>query len=107
MADYLTDPFRVPERPQPLGLAICDWLRGNGINPNDVPIAEIPTIQAGRIQIRAYVRDPDGGIQLDTSRRDPVSTVLDVPMLQAPPTRLRDWIAGRVHHGDIRWSDHG
>lgn len=68
---------------------ICAWLRANGIEPNTVPISEVPTIADGRITCRVHTGQ-------HTGLGDPACRTIVVPLVEQPPAVLAHWLAGKV-----------
>lgn len=77
---------------------IREWLRANGINPNLVPLAEVPVITTdGRVSCEMYVCGNEGrGIRVDELTGKPVTAYVDVPLLEPPPDALLGWLRGEV-----------
>jgi hypothetical protein len=73
---------------------IMAWLRANGIDPSDVPVDAVATIENGRITCPVYVRR-DGSRYLDDNRHVAMGSV-DVPLREQPTGIVADWLAGKV-----------
>ncbi|MFJ4473280.1 hypothetical protein ACIP2X_38100 [Streptomyces sp. NPDC089424] len=76
-------------------LALCKWLRANGIDPDTVPLHDADlriAVQDGRRVIRytEYVRNElTGNILYDPDNPGPVSSSASAPCLVEPPEWLR------------------
>lgn len=79
--------------PGPWRLAMCEWFRKHGIDPTDVVVPGWVEIDdaARTITYRRYVRDAQGRVQLDPTRKleslkDAFTVQLESPALPLPET---------------------
>lgn len=72
---------------------VCAWLRANGVDPNDVVVedVEVVLLDAPAISRWEYVRDADGNVQRDPTRRDWAWCVVVHSLCRVPlPEHLAD-----------------
>lgn len=71
---------------------ICDWLRANDINPNVIPRLAVPKIDGGQIHTEIYLSNDNGRRFIDPDTGDAAKDHVSVPLKQAPPAVLNEWL---------------
>jgi hypothetical protein len=69
--------------------AVADWLRANGIDPNDVPIEGPITIEHGRIHYAALLRNETGHRYQDPNTGDAAREERTALLKAEPPMSLQ------------------
>lgn len=69
--------------------AVADWLRANGINPNDVPIGGPITIERGRIRYAVLLRNETGDRYVDPTTGDAARGERTAALKAEPPASVQ------------------
>lgn len=75
---------------------LCDWLRANDVDPNNIPEGAPLSFAGGRLTAEVFVRDAQGKLQRafggDELRRETATFTMSTP----PPADVARWMQGGV-----------
>lgn len=91
MTDDIAERIRTDE---PFRERVLDWLRGNGIDPNQIPAHERPTLVDGRLTTRMFLLNAEGRKQFAPSDEILTHTVT-LPIENEPTGDVATWLAPR------------
>jgi hypothetical protein len=74
---------------------VCEWLRANNVDPNDIPERAPLSLAGGRLTTEVFVRDAQGRMRRASDGDGPVRELATFAVPIPPPDDVADLIAGR------------
>lgn len=71
---------------------LCDWLRANGINPNQVPPNERPSLVDGKLTLQLQTLSAKGNPQIAPDGETILTHTVTVPMVLPPDGEIARWL---------------